>query len=410
MKVGLDMLIFFLLLLIGSSWAVENVEITEPIDGATYDGDWLSVRAIVENDDELPDSVHHTLNGEPVILIPRLNTDWYTYMQDDLRQGYSESPAPTDNTILWSAPVTGTNHEFCSPVVYDGVVYFLADNDWGSSEDSVWALNAVSGNVLWARSAHGDTDDAVTVIGNLLYYSSDSLFCCNRFTGETLWSFAPEGGEGKISGTPVISDGNVYFDWSDDGSAQIDTVFALGAFSGNPIWKTALPEGNVQSCYTLYLGSLFVPTNDGPLYALDILDGTISWTNIDSQGGYWDSSPVVDDGVIYIGCYDGYVRAIDVNNGLTIWQTQIFTGAVEATPAFYDGVVYVGASMVFALSAADGDTLWSIDIGGIHGSPGMADGVLYWGDTSTGGIIHAVEMATGFEVWSYTVTGGSVYR
>ena len=101
-----------------------NLTITEPVDGETYDGDWLSVRAIVENDNEKADSVHYSLNGQPVIQIPRLNTDWYTYMANDHHTGYSESPAPTDNTILWTAPVTGDWHEFPIPVIVEGIVYY----------------------------------------------------------------------------------------------------------------------------------------------------------------------------------------------------------------------------------------------------------------------------------------------
>ena len=63
-------------LLISTFLLTTSVTITEPVDGDTYDGDWLTVRAIVENENELPDSVHYTLNGETVIEIPRLNTDW----------------------------------------------------------------------------------------------------------------------------------------------------------------------------------------------------------------------------------------------------------------------------------------------------------------------------------------------
>ena len=82
--------------------SVTNLTITEPVDGETYDGDWLPLRAIVENENELPDSVHYTLNGECVIQIPRLSTDWPTYMQNYQNHGYSESPAPMDNTVLWT--------------------------------------------------------------------------------------------------------------------------------------------------------------------------------------------------------------------------------------------------------------------------------------------------------------------
>ena len=70
-------------LFISAFITVSGVTITEPADGETYSGDWLTVRAIVENENTLPDYVHYTLNGGDVVTVPRLNTDWYTYMAND---------------------------------------------------------------------------------------------------------------------------------------------------------------------------------------------------------------------------------------------------------------------------------------------------------------------------------------
>jgi len=151
--------------------SVTNLTITEPVDGETYDGDWLPLRAIVENENELPDSVHYTLNGAAVVLIPRLNTDWYTYMANDCRTGYSESPAPHDNTILWTAPVTGTCHEFVSPVVVDGRVYHASEED-----EIAYCLDAATGAEIWRFENIGDAiDDAMHVQDGKAYLASDSI-------------------------------------------------------------------------------------------------------------------------------------------------------------------------------------------------------------------------------------------
>jgi len=76
------MLVFVSLII--SLVSATSVSIIEPIDGGSYDGDWLPFRAILENDNEIPDSVHYSLNGESDVPVPRLNTDWYTYMANDL--------------------------------------------------------------------------------------------------------------------------------------------------------------------------------------------------------------------------------------------------------------------------------------------------------------------------------------
>ena len=42
-------------LLMSAVLLTTGVTITEPVDGETYNGDWLTLRAIVENENEIPD-------------------------------------------------------------------------------------------------------------------------------------------------------------------------------------------------------------------------------------------------------------------------------------------------------------------------------------------------------------------
>ncbi|MCK5134079.1 MAG: PQQ-like beta-propeller repeat protein [Candidatus Sabulitectum sp.] len=150
-----------------------NLTITEPVDGETYNGDWLPLRAIVENENDVPDSVHYSLNGQTAVLIPRLNTDWYTYMANNNRTGYSEAPAPHDATILWTAPVTGMGHEFVSPVVVDGRVYHASEED-----EIAYCLDAITGVEIWRFENIGDAiDDAMHVQDGKVYLASDSIWC-----------------------------------------------------------------------------------------------------------------------------------------------------------------------------------------------------------------------------------------
>ncbi len=165
--------------IIAAVLSTTGLTISDPVDGVTYDGDWLTVRAIVENENELPDSVHYTLNGEPVIQIPRLDTDWPTYMQNQVRNGYSESPGPTDTSILWTAPVTSTNHTFQSCVVQDEVVYYCVD--------SLYAFEAVTGEVLWSHPLIGGGDDAPAIHVGKLFWAADSVYCFDLNTRELLW-------------------------------------------------------------------------------------------------------------------------------------------------------------------------------------------------------------------------------
>ena len=394
---------FFGTLLVAILTSTTNLTITEPIDGETYDGDWLTVRAIVENDNEIPDSVHYSLNSQPVIQIPRLNTDWYTYMQNDLHHGYSESPAPTDNTVLWTAQVTGDFHEFPTPVIVEGIVYY--PSNYGT--DSLYALDAATGELIWKYWV-GVTDDAVTVKNGYLYTASDSLWCLNALTGERIWA---TGAADCTGSTPAVVDGRIYCGRSQISPQEICNVYCLDATTGMEIWVDTL-SGYTASCLTVWNSMVFVPTynsnEETSLYALDASTGSIIWENTDGYEGYWDSSPVVVDSVIYISGDDGKTRAIDALTGTTIWEVDISFISITATPAYHDSRLYFGDQVdaFHCLDALNGTTIWSVP-GAQHGSSGIADGMVFYGEySSDSASVVALNCETGQEIWSYETSSG----
>lgn len=379
-----------------------GVTISEPVEGGTYSGDWLTVRAIVENDDQLPDSVVYTLNGAEGIQLPRLNTDWYTYMANDLHTGYSESPAPVDNTILWTAPVTGDYHEFPTPVVVNGIVYYPQD----STGDSLYALDAATGDVIWTYRT-GYTDDAVTVKDGLLYTSSDSLWCLDALTGERIWA---NGDASSAASTPAVSDGVVYC-CNESYYTNMTTVYSLDALTGTGNW-TVQVSGYAASCLTVWNGMLFVPTWQGPIYAFDIQSGDVIWQNVDSPSGYWDSSPVIVDGMLYILGNDSKARALNPLTGVSAWETSITPGTyLSATPAYHDGKLYFGdqVDQFHCLDAGNGAFVWSVP-GVEHGSPGVADGMVFYGESSNyydeTARVFALSCENGQVIWTYDTVSG----
>ena len=107
---------------------------------------------------------------------------------------------------------------------------------------------------------------------------------------------------------------------------------------------------------TAWSGLLFVPGQYG-LTALDTETGETVW--FFDYGTYWDSSPCLVDGIIYIGSvddgseYDKCLYAIDALDGSLVWQTPEL-GVITSTPAYHDGSLFFGVgnaplSSVFAL-------------------------------------------------------------
>lgn len=400
---------FLISIIIGAT----SLTITDPIDGETYDGDWLPLRAIVENENELPDSVYYSLNGEAIHLIPRLNTDWPTYMQSYLNHGFSASPAPMDNTVLWTAPLCGLTHEFCSPIVAGGVVFFVSDE-----LSTVFALNAATGETIWSYDVVDDVDDAATFYEDKIYVSADSAWCLNAQNGTKIWSFSGMAGS-HMSGSPVVEDGIAYF----VSTMAFDSlkVHALNAESGEILWELKIASF-FASCLAiedniLYLASYteYLPASGESLFAIDAETGTIIWSNGHVLDGYWDSSPTIHDEYLYIGGRDGYIHAYNKYDGSLEWETKVhpsshLRGGVEPTTAFSEDIIFTGYSPYVgykgAVAAYDTDTgveIWSIlDRIKLHGSIGLAGELAFLGE-HRGDSLFALEQETGNIVWTYDV-------
>jgi len=88
------------------------------------------------------------------------------------------------------------------------------------------------------------------------------------------------------------------------------------------------------------------------------------------------------------------------------WEFEVKDGAFEATPVVVDGVAYIGDldASVYALKIADGSKLWEYEgdkknISGFLGSPAYRDGKIFVGDID--GALHCIDAKTGKQVWKY---------
>jgi outer membrane protein assembly factor BamB len=157
------------------------------------------------------------------------------------------------------------------------------------------------------------------------------------------------------------------------------------------------------------------------------------------------SQPVVSNGLVYWGSFDGYERATDTS-GKLVWQTNLGTtsppgcnnpseaGVVSTATVTTDvpvggatSVLYVGGgdSKMYALNAATGAVLWSYDVGGnpntfIWSSPTVFGNSVYIGVASFGdcplvqGQLLQLNRVTGalqhtFNVVPNGCTGGGVW-
>ncbi|MDA3792129.1 MAG: PQQ-binding-like beta-propeller repeat protein, partial [Elusimicrobia bacterium] len=92
-------------------------------------------------------------------------------------------------------------------------------------------------------------------------------------------------------------------------------------------------------------------------------------------------SPVVANGVVYVGNRAGSVYAFTSENGEVIWKTSV-DGWVDASPLIYDGICYISTrkGKLYSLDAASGNVLRESNIGGKNlSSPLEYEGNIYLG-------------------------------
>ena len=102
--------------------------------------------------------------------------------------------------------------------------------------------------------------------------------------------------------------------------------------------------GGIWSTPALHKNVLFVTTNSGRLISVNRNSGEVLWTKR-LEGPLWSSPVVVNDILIVADC-GGYLRAYDVQNPeiepIEIWRIEL-GGCIEATPAVWDGRIYIGS-------------------------------------------------------------------
>jgi outer membrane protein assembly factor BamB len=174
--------------------------------------------------------------------------------------------------------------------VSGGKLYF------GTSDGSVYALDATDGFKEWSVELGAKIWSAPVVDGDTLYVGTfdKKLYALNIVNGETKWEFITKG---VISATPVVSSDIVYIGSFDRHMYAVDTR------TGNLVWKfpvdgTAnVPHNWFWTRPVLYGSNLYAPNLDGKVYVLNAQTGNLIKA-IDMQEPITSSPVLVGDAVI----------------------------------------------------------------------------------------------------------------
>ena len=152
-------------------------------------------------------------------------------------------------------------------------------------------------------------------------------------------------------------------------------VMALSKETGDELWRKQLP-GEVVSAPRTNGSVVAAQTVNGKLFALDAKTGEQLW--------FYDNpppvltlrgtpSPIVTDTAIYAGFSNGRMMAFNPANGLILWEQRVASPKgrseldrmvdIHSSPLIKDGVIYVGTyqGRISALARGTGKPLWGQD-------------------------------------------------
>lgn len=280
--------------------------------------------------------------------------------------------------------------------------------------------------VQWRVPTDGDVVSSPVIVGDVVYVGTGggSLLALERASGKTRWTYAAGS---PIHSSPAFADGRVFVASRDGG------LHAVSARDGKRVWLvrtgTTLPfpwghesGDKYVSSAVVVPGFVIFGAGDGYVYALDPARGTQRWRA--KTEGRVRGTPAVANGSVYVGSFDGRVYAFDLATGRQRWrydtegaglQSKQFgfdRRSVQSSPAVANGVVYVGArdGFLYAIDTNDGSLKWRFDhkISWVNSSPAVANGIVY-AASSDGRFVQAVDAATGAERWRSTTAQSIVW-
>lgn len=131
--------------------------------------------------------------------------------------------------------------------------------------------------------------------------------------GKVVWASNCEGGENRCDScwTAPQPVGDVVVAGCGLDNIKRGQIWGLDRKTGDVRWKVKA-DNDCQTSSPVHLGdgkTLVLGCTDGTLYAVNALNGTISWT-FRAKKGIWATPAMDPDGTLIVASHDGYIYAL----------------------------------------------------------------------------------------------------
>lgn len=195
---------------------------------------------------------------------------------------------------------------------------------------------------------------------------------------------------------------------ADESNAYITfgpSVVAVDLEDGSQNWRYSPTEEEATTFYAQPAvgedGIIYVGSYDGDVVALDAENGTVRWKEVVTAGRVV-GGPVIAGDLLLVPSSDRQLYAVDKTNGQEVW-TFASERPLWASPRVNGQVAYLAGldHHLYALEIESGRLIWDREFdGALADQPAAFNGALLVG--TFGQALHAVDRQSGSTEWSVT--------
>ena len=185
-------------------------------------------------------------------------------------------------------------------------------------------------------------------------------------------------------------------DWlSFRGNPQLTGVATVELPENLELLWTFETEDGIESTAAIAAGTVYVGTLDGYLYAINLENGGLKWKY--QASSEIKSSPTVFSDMVYFGDGMGVFHAVDAPTGESRWTFETEAEIISSANVAQDRLLFGSYDQfLYCLSAKDGSLVWKFETEGyVHGTPAIVNGAVVI--SGCDGYLRVINIADGLE-------------